>query len=65
MGDFPGSPVVKTSPPSTGGAGSIPDVGSQDPSYLMAKKPERKQQKQYCNKFSKHLKKYFFNKNIL
>ena len=31
MGDFPGSPVVETSPSSAGGAGSVPDVGAKIP----------------------------------
>ena len=29
LGDFPGSPVVKTSPSSAGGAGSIPGWGAK------------------------------------
>ena len=28
-GDFPGSPVVKTSPPNAGGGGSIPGQGAK------------------------------------
>ena len=31
LGDFPGGPVVKTSPPNAGGAGSIPDRGAKIP----------------------------------
>ena len=31
FGDFPGSPVVKTSPSNAGGAGSIPGQGTKIP----------------------------------
>ena len=31
MGDFPGRPVVKTSPSNAGGAGSIPGEGAKIP----------------------------------
>ena len=38
-GDFPGGPVVKTSPSNAGGAGSIPGRGAKiDPTCLAAKK---------------------------
>ena len=30
-GDFPGGPVVKTSPPNAGDLGSIPDQGAEIP----------------------------------
>ena len=32
--DFPGAPVVKTSPSTTGGAGSIPGRGTKIPHAL-------------------------------
>ena len=38
--DFPGGPVVKTSPSNAGGEGSIPDWGTEIPTYLAAKKPK-------------------------
>ena len=42
-GDFPGGPVVKTSPSNAGGAGSIPGRGAKiDPTCLAAKKPKHK-----------------------
>ena len=53
---FPGSPVVKTSPSSVGGAGLIPGWGAQIPHALQPKNQNLKQ-KQYCNKFNKDLKK--------
>ena len=34
LGDFPGGPVVKTSPSTTGGAGSIPGQGTKIPHAL-------------------------------
>ena len=34
---------------------SIPVWGSKIPTYVKAKKPEHKQQKQYCNKFNKNV----------
>ena len=34
MGDFPGSPVVKTSPSNAGGAGLISDRGAKIPHAL-------------------------------
>ena len=40
--DFPGNSVVKTSLSNKGIVGSV-----------KVKKPEHKQQKQYCNKFNK------------
>ena len=53
--DFPGGPVVKTSPSNAGGAGSIPGRGA---GILCASWPENQnvKQKQYCNKFNKELK---------
>ena len=47
-----GSPVVKTSPSSTGSVSSVPGQGVETPLALQPKK-QNKKQKQYCNKFSK------------
>ena len=52
--DFPGSPVVKTLPSNAGDVGSIPGWGDKIPHASGAKKPK---QRQYCDKFSKDLKK--------
>ena len=38
--DFPGGPVVKTSPSNAGGAGSIPGRGAKIPRDLWPKKPK-------------------------
>ena len=54
--DFPGRPVVKTSPSSAGGSGSIPGRGAK----ILRATPGKNQninQKQYCNKFNKDFKK--------
>ena len=51
--------MVKTSLsnfPTQEGYGFNPCLGSQDPTCLMAKKPEHRQQKQYCNKLNKDFK---------
>ena len=52
--DFPGSPVVKTSPSNAGGAGSIPGQGAKIP-HASRPKNQNIKQKQYCNKFNKRL----------
>ena len=44
-GDFPGSPVVKTSPSNAGGAGSIPGRGAKIPHA--SQKNQTIKQKQY------------------
>ena len=49
--DIFGSPVVKTSPSSTGSVNSDPGQGVETPLALQPKKQNIKQ-KQYCNKFS-------------
>ena len=54
MENFPGSPVVKTSPSNAGGAGSIPGQEAKIPHASRSKKQNIKQ-KQYCNKFNKRL----------
>ena len=56
MRDFPGDPVVKTSPSNAGGTGLIPGWGDKIP-YALG--PKNIKQKQYCNKFNE----YFKNKN--
>ena len=53
--DFPGGPVVKTSPSNAGGVGSIPGRGAKFPHASQPKKRIIKQ-KQYCNKFNKDFK---------
>ena len=53
--DFPGDPVVKTSPSDRGGVGSIPGLGADSPHDTGARNPNVKQ-KQYCNKFNKIFK---------
>ena len=56
MKDFPGSPVVKTSPSNAGGAGSLPGRGAKIP-LVSRLKHQNIIQKQYCNKFNKDFKK--------
>ena len=53
--DFPGGPVVKTSPSSVGGAGSIAGQGAKIP-HASRPKNQIIKQKQYCNKFNKDFK---------
>ena len=55
VGDFPGCPVVKTSPSSAGGAGSISGRGAKIPHALLPRNQNIKQ-KEYCNKFNKNFK---------
>ena len=59
--DFPGHPVVKTSPSNAGGAGSIPGRGAKIPHASWPKNQNRKQ-KQYCNKFNKDFKNSAYQK---
>ena len=59
--DFPGGPVVKTSPSNAEGAGSIPDQGAKIPHASWPKNQNIKQ-KQYCNKFHKDFKKWSTSK---
>ena len=47
--------MVKISPSSVGGVGSIPDQGAKIPHALWPKKKKAKH-KQYCNKFNKDFK---------
>ena len=55
MRDFPGGPVVKTSPSNAGGAGSIRDWEARIPHALWSKNQNIKQ-KQYCNISDKDFK---------
>ena len=55
LGDFPGCPVVKTSPFNARGMGSIPVQGAQIPHASLPKHQNIKP-KQYCNTFSKEFK---------
>ena len=48
--DFPGSPVVKTSPSNSWNVGLIPAHGAKIPHDSQPKNQNIKQ-KQYCNKF--------------
>ena len=59
--DFLGGPLVKTSPSSARGMGSIPGLEAKIPLALEPEKPKYKEQKQYCNKFNNDLQ----NKNPL
>ena len=54
--DFPGDPVVKTSPSNARGADSVP---GQEAEILRTSRPKIQniKQKQYCNKFNKDFKK--------
>ena len=56
-GDFPGRPVVKTSPSNAGAVGSIPGQRAKIPHALWPKNQKNMKQKQYCNKFNKDFKK--------
>jgi len=53
--DFPGGPVVKTSPSNAGGVGSIPCWGTKMPCDLWPIN-QNIRQKQYCNRFNKDFK---------
>ena len=61
--DFPGSPVVKTSPSNAGSAGSIPGQGIKIP-HASRPKHQNIKQKQYCNKFNKDFKNGPHQKNL-
>ena len=47
--NFPGGPVVKTTPSDAEGVGLIPDPGTKIPDALQPPKPKPRR-KQYCNK---------------
>ena len=53
--DFPGGPVVKTSPSNAGDEGSIPGRGAKIP-HASQPRNQNVKQKQYCNKFNKDFK---------
>ena len=65
--DFPGGPVVKTSPSSAGSAGSIPGWGAEIP-HVSRPKNQNIKQKRYCNKSDTlkmvHVKKKFLKKKL-
>ena len=61
--DFPGSPVVKTSPSNARGVGSIPVQGTKIPRASWAKKQEHAK-KQCCNKLNKDFKDGPHRKNL-
>ena len=50
-GDFPGCPIVKTSPSDAGGAGLVPGWEAETPHASQQKK--KKKQEQYCNKLNR------------
>ena len=53
---FLGGLLAENSPSKVGGMGLIPGQGTKIPASSLPKKPEHKQQKQYCNKLKKDLK---------
>ena len=53
--DFPGGPVVKTSPSNAGVGSLIPGQGDKIP-HASGPKNQNIKQKQYCNKFNKDFK---------
>ena len=61
--DFPGGPVVRTSPSSAGDVGSIPGKGTKIP-HASRPKDQNIKQKQYCNKFNKDFTKGPHQKNL-
>ena len=63
MRDFPGGPVVKTSPSNAGGVGLIPGRGAKIP-YASRPKNQNMKQKQYCDKFNKDFKNGPHQKNL-
>ena len=56
VGDFPGSPVVRTLPSNAGGVGLILGQGVKIP-HASGPKNQNRKQKQYRKKFNKDLKK--------
>ena len=59
--DFPGSPLVKSSPFNAGDTGLIPDQRAKIPHESWPKNQNIKQ-KQYCNKFNKDFFKWSTSK---
>ena len=62
IGDFPGGPMVKTSPFYAEGAGLIPDLGTKNPTSHNQKKKNPKSQ--YCNQFHKDFLNGPYQKNL-
>ena len=68
--DFPGSPVIKTSPSNAGGVGSIPGGGGKipcaswpkNPKYFITKNKQKTQDKDFKN--GSHKKEKILNKNM-
>ena len=63
FGDFPGGPMVKTSPSNVGGAGSIPAWRAKIP-HALGPKQQNIKQRQYYNKFNKDFKNGPHQKNL-
>ena len=64
--DFPGGPVVGTSPSNAERAGSIPGQGNKIPHASWQNKIKQNiKQKQYCNKFNKVFKKCSTSKKCI
>ena len=63
MGDFPGGPVVKTSPSSREGVDLIPGHGAKMP-YALGPKKQNIKQKQYGKNFNKNLKMIHIKKSL-
>ena len=61
--EFPGGPVVKTSPSNAGDVGSIPGLGAKI-SHASGPKNQNIKQKWYCNKFNKDFKNGPYQKNL-
>ena len=61
--DFPGGPLVKTSPSNAGGVGLIPGQGAN---FLHAWWPKYQniKQKQYCSTINKDFKNSLHQKNL-
>ena len=63
-GDFPGGPVIKTSPSNAGDEGSDSSRRAKMP-HAPGPKNQNVKQKQYCNKFNKDFKNHpHQNKNL-
>ena len=61
--DFPGGPVVNTSPSNAGDAGLIPGQEAKNP-HASQPRNQNIKQKQYCNKFNKDFKNGPHQKNL-
>ena len=56
MRDFPGGPLVKTSPSNAGAVGSIPGRGAEIPHASWPEKNKKHKTEAICNKFNKDFK---------